>query len=364
MVNARLNSDLLHRVFIDYLPGPWGLQVLQAEFPYIKTMRACEKLHWFGSRTVGALNFSVTHIADEMPIQGIDLLEKIRRQSLDMLTSRIDAIGMGRTVLDGLSSHGGARPKCIFEDRKGGQWLTKFNTSTDAYNYARVEHASSQLARLCGIETVQTRCLELDPGVDVLFVKRYDRVGKSRPHRLSAFSLMDDLVVRGQHEGDYKMIFDVINKFCCDPIGQRDEMLRRMMFNIAINNTDDHLKNFEMILDERCNCWKLSPAYDLTIDPHPNPRITSVFGNKRPTLSNEMLTRIAAQLDIRQDRLEQIRDQVLSGVAQWRLVFASCEVSDVQIKSLEKAIQSGCRVNEPDQAIKNTHGNRLNAHDI
>jgi serine/threonine-protein kinase HipA len=344
MVNARINPDLLHRVFTDYLPGPWGVQVLQAEFPQIKSMKAAEKLHWFGSRTIGALAFSVNQPTDETPIQGIDLLEQIRRRSLDFLASRIDAIGMGKTVIDGLSSHGGARPKCMFEDRNGGQWLTKFNVNSDAYNYARVEHASSHLARLCGIETVQTRCLELDPGSDVLFVRRYDRVGDSRPHRVSAFSLMNENLVRGQHEGDYKMIFDVLADIACDPISQRDEMMRRMLFNIAINNTDDHLKNFELILDEKRNCWKLSPAYDLTVDPYANPRITSVFGNKRSDLSNDAILHIAKVLDMDPDRALALRDQVIKGVAQWKRVFAACEVSEVHMAKLEKAMEFGSRM--------------------
>lgn len=351
MVNAAINADLLHRVFMDYLPGPWGFQVLRAEFPQIKEMTASEKLHWFGSRTVGALSFYVSHIAQEAPIQGIDMLERIRKSSLDLLASRIDAIGLGTTVIEGLSSHGGARPKCMFEDRTGGQWLTKFNIDSDAYNYARVEHASSHLARLCGINTVHTRCLEIDPGSDVLFVRRYDRIGDARPHRVSAFSLMNETVVRGQHEGDYKMLFELISKVCCDPIGQRDEMLRRMMFNVCVNNNDDHLRNFELILDDQRNCWELSPAYDLTIDPYPNPRITSVFGSKRVTLSDAMMLRIAEQLDMDPDRVSQLRDQVIKGAKQWRRVFGACEVSEANMARIERAVERGCRTDEPRERL-------------
>lgn len=359
MVNAQVNTGLLHRVFTDYLPGPWGLQVLQAEYPQLKSMRACEKLHWFGSRTVGGLSFAISQAADEQPLQGIDLLEEIRRRSLNLMASRIDAIGLGRTVVEGLASHGGARPKCMFEDRNAGQWLTKFNIPTDAYNYARVEHATSHLARLSGIDTVHTRCLELDPGSDVLFVRRYDRIGTTRPHRVSAFSLMNESV-RAQHEGDYKMIFDVLKAICCDPEGQRDELLRRMFFNMAINNTDDHLRNFELVLDEPVNCWKLSPAYDLTIDPYPNPRVTAIFGDKRATLSDGTISHIARQLAMPEDRAFELRNQVLKGVGQWLRIFKACEVSDEHIGKVKKSIETGSSrgpidgANETRQALHKT----------
>lgn len=362
MLDASINTELLHRVFMDYLPGPWGLQVLHTEFPQIKSMKAAEKLHWFGSRTVGALSFYVGNIAEEFPVRGIELLEKIRRKSLDLIASKIDSIGMGRTVVDGLSSHGGARPKCMFEDRQGGHWLTKFNNTSDAYNYARVEHASSVLARACGIESVHTRCLELDPEVDVLFVRRYDRIGEEKPHRVSAFSLMSETTVRGQHEGDYQMIFDVLDKFCCDPAGQKDELLRRMMFNIAINNTDDHLKNFEFLLDEKRNCWKLSPAYDLTVDPYPNPRVTSVFGDKWATLSDETMLKIARQLDMDPRKVLTMRDQVVNGAKSWKHVFKACEVAEVSIQRLEKAMEKSLKFSVPAEmhsALESQKSNQL-----
>lgn len=351
MVNNRTNNDLLHRVFIDYLPGPWGLQVLQAEHPELKTMRAGEKLHWFGSRTVGSLAFSVHRIEEEQPVQGIDLLEEIRRRSVNLFLSKIDKIGMGKAVLEGLTSHGGARPKCIFEDRQGGQWLTKFNVASDAYNVARVEHASSVLARQCDIDSVHTRCLEIEPGTDVLFVRRYDRIGETRPHRVSAFSMMREDIVRAQNEGYYAMLFELLDKICCDPIGQRDELLRRMMLNIAINNTDDHLKNFELLLDEQRNCWNLSPAYDITVDPYPNPRVTAVFGMKRPSLSDDTMRHIADRLDIDLHKVLAIRDKVHKAASQWQNTFVQCGVPEQQVAKLNKAVSYGLSLEREDLAV-------------
>lgn len=364
MVNSRTSNDLLHRVFIDYLPGPWGLQVLQTEHPELKTMRAGEKLHWFGSRTVGSLAFFVQKIEEEQPVQGIDLLEEIRRRSVNLFLSKIDSIGMGKAVMEGLTSHGGARPKCIFEDRQGGQWLTKFNVTSDSYNVARVEHACSVLAKQCGIDAVHTRCLEIEPGADVLFVRRYDRIGQTRPHRVSAFSMMREDIVRAQNEGDYAMLFELLDKICCDPIGQRDELLRRMMLNIALNNTDDHLKNFELLLDEQRNCWTLSPAYDITVDPYPNPRVTAVFGMKRPSLSDETMNHIANRLDIDVGRVMAIRDQVHQAASKWAQTFEQCGVAPQHLSKLGKAFEYGLNLDREDLAVSSkTSALRANNHD-
>jgi serine/threonine-protein kinase HipA len=342
-VNRRTNNDLLHRVFVDYLPGPWGIQVLQAEFPEIKLLKAAERLHWLGTRTVGSLAFFVKHLEDELPINGMERLEEIRRRSVEFFVRKSDSVTEDRWELDGLSSHGGARPKCIFTDKNGGQWLAKFNVDSDAYNFARVEHGISVLAKHCGINAVETRWLEMSPGIDVLFVRRFDRDGASRPHKVSAFSLMREDIVRAQNEGDYKMLFDLIDQISCDPEPEKKEMFRRMLFNIAVNNSDDHLKNFEVLLDREKGCYTLSPAYDLTTDPYPNPRVTSVFGISSPSLSNKTIEHVLKRLDFDRSTAYEIRDEIVSRVANWKSMFVELGLDSRQIDRLSRAFNYGLR---------------------
>lgn len=341
-INPVTNRDLVHRVFIDYLPGPWGLQVLETEYPGLRQMLAVEKLHWFGSRTVGSLAFYVEHLADEHPVRGIDILERIRLQSVDLYMRQIERMSFaelgGRAIaLEGLAAHGGARPKCLFEDRYGGHWLVKFNIATDPYNYARVEHAASVLARRCGIDTVDTLALELGNREDVLFVRRFDRAEDRRPHKISAFSMMREDIVRTQSEGDYRMLFDLLERISCDPGREQAELFRRMLFNIAIANTDDHLKNFELLLDHQDNCYRLSPAYDLTVDPYPNPRVTSVFGLTRPTLDDETIEHVLKQLPMDRNAAYEIRDTIRAELAGWRQTLVNAGVSARDVGKLQNA---------------------------
>jgi hypothetical protein len=349
-VNRINNKDMLHRIFVDYLPGPWGIQVLQAEFPEIKNMKAAERLHWFGSRTVGSLSFFVHQLSDEIPVHGIERLDAIRKRSVDFYMNKIESASTDQWELDGLASHGGARPKCIFSDKDGGQWLAKFNIDTDAYNYSRVEHAIALLARQCHLHVVETRSVEFESGSDVLFVKRFDRVKDSRPHKVSAFALMREDIVLAQNEGDYRMLFDLIDQLCCDVSSEREEMFRRMLFNIAINNTDDHLKNFELLLDAENNCYKMSPAYDLTVDPYPNPRVTSVFGLRNPTIGNDTIEHILTQLPLNRDMAYRIRDDIASKVMEWKNIMELNGVSEKDIQRLSKAFSFGLKNITPKRA--------------
>lgn len=345
-------GDLLHRVFVDYLPGPWGLSVLEGEFPELAKMRAVEKMHWFGNRTVGSLSFHVEHPKDEKPINGIDRLEEIRRRSVAMFTGKLprfgdlsEAPGHGnapRWVLDGLSAFGGARPKCLFEDREGGQWLAKFNADTDSYNFARMERAVAKMAAGCGINAVETRAHAMTEDNDVLFVRRFDRHAKERWHKVSAFSLMRADIVKHHSQGDYAMLFELLEQVCCDAQTEKAELMRRMLFNIAVNNVDDHLKNFELLLDHDAHCYRLSPSFDVTVDPYPYPRMTSVFGMKQPDLGPASMQSICEGLQrfgIGQDNVMQARANILMKVSQWKVMMAACGVSAHDIIRLQAAFK-------------------------
>ena len=47
------------------------------------------------------------------------------------------------------------------------------------------------------------------------------------------------------------------------PYEDREELFRRMAFNVLVGEFDDHPKNFSFMLREG-DVWRLAPAYDLT----------------------------------------------------------------------------------------------------
>jgi hypothetical protein len=335
-VDPIANPDLLHRVFSDYMPGSWGLHVLQGKHPEIRSMVAAERLHWFGSRTVGALSFYVERLSDESPLRGINVLEDVRRKSVDLYLSRTPKLTSRGRVIGGLTSHGGARPKALFEDTGGEFWIAKFNSpESDPYNFARIENALTKMAIASGIDAVDTRFIEVPDGHDVLLVRRFDRTPGKRPHKISAFSLLGD-AVKNRSDGDYELLFGLVKRLCLNPEQQRDELFRRMLFNLAINNTDDHLKNFEFLMDVETGDHVLAPCFDLTCDPYPNPRSSAVFGDRNASISRDDVLDVARRIDMDCSQALSIRERILDVAAQWEQFFSDYFVSEDDIGRMRK----------------------------
>ena len=342
-VNRHTNRELLHRVFWDYLPGGWGMRVLEAEHPELKVMRNAQKMYWFGTRTVGALSFFVNYIDGERPIRGIEYLEEVRSRSIQLKLAQIESLNMAR-AMHGVASHGGGRPKASFEDETGRQWLVKFNVpGEDQYNFARVENSIHRLAVKCGIDAVRSKVVQTSPGNDTLFVERYDYTPTSRPLRISALSLLPEEIVLSRADGDYKMLFDLAQKIACDPEEMRRELLRRMLFNTCVNNSDDHLQNFEFLMDSKSGCMRLSPAYDIIQDPFASPHIMPVFGVSRPSLSDRMMEHIIKASGLNRDLVLETRDQIMREVSKWRDVYAQGKVSEQDMRKCAIAFEIGLR---------------------
>jgi serine/threonine-protein kinase HipA len=163
------------------------------------------------------------------------------------------------------TSMGGARPKAVVEDDDG-LWIAKFNRPDDPWNSARVEHAMLLLARACGLDTSESRVVEVGRR-DVLLVKRFDRQkvaeGYLRARMVSALTLLrSEDTYQSRDKWSYVLLAEELRRVCADPGGNAAELFRRMSFNALISNIDDHPRNHAVIA--RGTDWMLSPAYDLT----------------------------------------------------------------------------------------------------
>jgi serine/threonine-protein kinase HipA len=90
--------------------------------------------------------------------------------------------------------------------------------------------------------------------------QRFDRTqyGK-RIHFASAMTLL------GQTDGttgaSYLQLAQFILQNSASPNANLEELWRRIVFNIAVKNTDDHLRNHGFLLTP--DGWTISPAYDV-----------------------------------------------------------------------------------------------------
>jgi serine/threonine-protein kinase HipA len=161
------------------------------------------------------------------------------------------------------SSLGGARPKAGVLDEYGCLNMAKFPSRNDDYDVALWEHHSHLLAKKAGVIAAETRVIPTDGPYHILLSKRFDRIDNGcRRHFASAMTLL------GLNDGcdaktgnGYLDIVDFMLQGCCDVEKNLRQLYRRVAFNIAIGNSDDHFRNHGFLLTPRG--WTLSPAYDL-----------------------------------------------------------------------------------------------------
>ena len=153
---------------------------------------------------------------------------------------------------------GGARPKALLW-MDGAAWVVKFAEAGDVFDTPLIEHAAMTLAARAGIQVCETRPIALGAGHAVA-VRRFDRAAGVRLHALSAHVL---LRAAGQPYGYPELALELRRRGPSNLIEQQGEQLfRRMVFNILIDNTDDHEKNHAVLVDARQH-YVLSPAFDV-----------------------------------------------------------------------------------------------------
>ena len=161
------------------------------------------------------------------------------------------------------TSLGGARPKAGVMNDEGRICVAKFPSRNDDYDVGLWEHLSHLLAKEAGVEAAETSVIETGKKYHALLSKRFDRtVEGRRKHFASAMTLLGLTDGCDAKSGNgYLDIVDFILQNCCDVEQNLRQLYRRVAFNIAIGNSDDHFRNHGFLLTPRG--WTLSPAYDM-----------------------------------------------------------------------------------------------------
>jgi serine/threonine-protein kinase HipA len=247
------------------------------------SVTALDRLAYLGSRGMGALEF----VPDREPrlppptaLRLSDLVLSARRAVEGTLATEGESQAALRRIIDVGTSAGGARAKAIVNiDRQTDEvrsghlapepgfepWLLKFDgVGADdqlgpGQNYGRIEYAYSLMARAAGITMSETRLLE-ENGRAHFMTRRFDRMdGDIRLH-LQTLCATDALDFNAIGVNDYAQYLARVAALA--PAGL-EQAYRRMVFNVAAANRDDHTKNFAFLMTERGE-WSLAPAYDIT----------------------------------------------------------------------------------------------------
>ena len=244
----------------DGRPDRWGERVIRLieRPPRLSTL---DYLYFAGDDRFGALGVS-TSASHYEPRRFGPLPTLPDLQTLHDLIRQVEAgepvdEHLRRLVSPG-ATLGGARPKALL-NVDGAQWVVKFGDAGEPTDSPLVEHASMMLAARAGIEVCETRPLRLQGGHAVA-VRRFDRGGGMREHALSAHVA---LRASGDGYGYPEIALLLRRRAQADTIGQQgEELFRRMVFNLLIDNTDDHEKNHALIVGAGQH-YRLSPAFDV-----------------------------------------------------------------------------------------------------
>jgi serine/threonine-protein kinase HipA len=214
------------------------------------------------------------------------------------------------------SSLGGARPKANILDNDKSLWIAKFPSKTDVIDKAAWEYLAYELAIAAGIEMAPSRIEKIAGNHNTFFTKRFDREKGERIHFASAMTMTgnNEDTIRDNH-ASYLDIAEFISNHGANIEANLHQLWRRIVFNIAISNTDDHLRNHGFILTKEG--WILSPAYDL------NPSIDKDglalnIDTDNNVLDFELAKSVGEYFRLNGTQMDEIINQIVTVVQNWK----------------------------------------------
>lgn len=213
------------------------------------------------------------------------------------------------------SSLGGARPKASVLDHDGHLALAKFPHQLDDINVVLWEGVALALAKKSGISVPEWR-IEQIGGKPVILIRRFDRISGERIPFLSAMSMLG---ANDNEAHSYLEIADALRQYGAATKEDLNQLWRRIVFNILISNTDDHLRNHGFLYSSH-EGWRLSPAYDLNPVPVDiRPRVLSTaIDMDDPTASIELAIETSDYYGLKKADAKAIALEVGRAVAGWR----------------------------------------------
>lgn len=211
------------------------------------------------------------------------------------------------------SSLGGARPKANFTDTDGTMWIAKFPSRDDRRDIGAWEMVAHELAVAAGVDVAPAKLLPLASRHRTFATQRFDRVAGRRRFFFSAMTLLGK---RDGEGGSYLELAEFLSTRG-SPVhraGDLHQLWTRVVFNILISNTDDHLRNHGFILET--DGWRLAPAYDQ--NPNLEKRThTLAIDTSDTTPDLELALSTAEFYGLKAAEAQRIKDSVVTVVRTW-----------------------------------------------
>lgn len=248
----------------DASPDAWGRRVLNLRLTGAAGTEPSEltTLLASGSDRIGALDFQHSPT---------DFVSRDEPATLEQVLSMAELVEAGQPIPPTLAaavqhgtSIGGARPKALLTAPDGRPLIAKFSSTSDTRPVVKAEGLAMLLARRVGIAVPDVH-VERAQGKDVLLVERFDRIrvegGWARRSMLSMLTVLGETEHGSRHRSYGDIAESIRTDAWTDVAGSLREMFTRLVFNILIGNTDDHLRNHAAFWDGQA--LTLTPAFDL-----------------------------------------------------------------------------------------------------
>ncbi len=318
-------------MFLDSMPDTWGrtllkkreiLQAQEEKRPIRNLYDLDYLLGVYDECRMGAIRFKLSNdgpFLDDSPEyptppwtsirelqRGVEVLESENNSELKKWLSILMAPG---------SSLGGARPKANVLDETGHPWIAKFPSKNDTIDKGAWEYLCYRLAIDAGIDMPESKIKKLGR-YHIFFSKRFDRENGARIHFASAMTMTGNTEeILKSSTPSYLEIAEFIQFTGLKNKEDLHQLWKRIVFNIQVSNTDDHLRNHGFLIKE--GGWRLSPAYDI------NPSVDKEGLALNITMDDnsqdlELAKSVGEYFKLSNPQMNQIINDVLQSVKNWK----------------------------------------------
>ena len=357
----------------DSLPDKFGNELInvwlakQGRLP--ESFNAVERLCYTGTRGMGALEYepAVSSLVEESSqIQVSELVELAsmvlsNRKNLKVVLEECDKKRLSESLKHIISmgtSAGGARAKALIawnpktNEVRSGQiktnsdfeyWLMKFSgvsgnkdkEAEDLADFGMIEYAYYLMAIDCGINMMP--CRLLNDGKNRHFMtKRFDRTAEGKKLHMQSLAAMGHFDFNAAGSTSYEQCFTILNTL---GLGHHEklDMFRRMVFNVAACNCDDHVKNISFLMD-KSGKWTLAPAYDVSFAYNPDGAWTSShqmsINGKRKNIAASDFDTCARIAGLKNAEVKTVVSEICTSLSHWKEFAATAGVTGERAEAI------------------------------
>jgi len=341
-------------VFLDSSPDRWGRILMRRRESALARIekRQEEKLFEtdyllgvFDRHRMGALRFKIDENGPFLndnkelaspPWTSISELEQISlKLEEDNIVDDPDYFNWLNMLIAPGSSLGGARPKASIIHKDGSLWIAKFPSKNDISDMGGWEMVVYELAIKSGINMAKSMAQRFSSKNHTFLTKRFDRTDKNeRIHFASAMTMLGYTDGQDHSNGaSYLEIAEFLSNYGANINEDLEELWRRIVFNICVSNTDDHLRNHGFILTKKG--WLLSPAYDI----NPNETGTGLklnISENDNSLDLSLAMEVHEYFRLTKEKAEGIINTIKKTVQDWKHIATKYKISktEQELKSM------------------------------